>query len=512
MNVNRMLDKPMELQPSHVVRLWRERPKIWMQDVLCVTPLAWQEDAIDLYTEHNRLGLVASKGVGKTWLLSALALHFLTTRHFPKMAALSVSKDHLQSNLWAELLKMRAQTPLLAKTLSDGAKRIALIGHEGYCFIDARAYPKEANQDEQASALAGLHADNVAFVIDEAGKIPDAVIITADAALSTGDDGDKCAKMILTGNPEEPKGLLYRAVKGKSLQRWGIMKVSGDPEDPKRSPLVSKTWAQEMIDMFGRDNPWVKVNVFGEYPDVSTTSLLTEDEIDAAMKRTIENAAVKNSQSRMGIDVARGGIDSSAIVRRQGLKVWPIEMVPSNVLGPELAGKAALLVQDNRIERIFVDNTGGYGSSVIDSLQLFPRLDVTPVVYNSRAQDQRYYNKRTEMWVRMRDWVKKGGCLPYDKMLAEELMMPLLLFHGGVMRLEEKEQIKKRLGRSPDRADALAQTFADVEEVSFFYESSSETEEEDPWEMVNRRRNQSNHISEESQIDKYYKPPPNYRA
>jgi hypothetical protein len=165
---------------------------------------------------------------------------------------------------------------------------------------------------------------------------------------------------------------------------------------------------------------------------------------------------------------------------------------------------------------VFVDNTGGYGSSVIDSLALFPNLDITPVVYNAKAQDPRYLNKRTEMYMRLRDWVRNGGQLPNDPGLAEELMMPRIIFHGGKSRLEEKEQIKARLGRSPDKADALAQTFADVETHSFYADFSSakgpnnQTEQEfaEAW----HRRNQGNYISDQSHIDKSYRPMPNYKS
>lgn len=131
-----------------------------------------------------------------TFIIAILGWHFFATNHQPKMAALSVTKEHLKSNLWAELLRWRASSPLLVKSTNDGAEKISLKGHEGYSFIDARSYPKQADETTMASALAGLHADNVAFLIDEAGTIPDSVLATADAALSTGDGPRKKAKIL----------------------------------------------------------------------------------------------------------------------------------------------------------------------------------------------------------------------------------------------------------------------------------------------------------------------------
>jgi hypothetical protein len=512
-NVQRLLNKPSTLQPHQLIKLWRHRPKIFFKDAFDVTLDAWQEDVVDLYMENNRLALVASKGPGKTFTLAMLGWHFFITNHQPKMAATSITKDHLMANLWAELLKWRAKSRLLTLSTNEGFSKITLKGHEGYSFIDARSFSKSADEKAQQSALAGLHADNVAFLIDEAGMIPDAVLITADAALSTGDSATKKAKLLVTANPEEPKGLIYNAYMGRSVQKWAVYTISGDPDDPKRAPRVDIKWAREVIAQFGKDSPYALVNVFGKYPATSSNMLISEQEVRDAMSRTIDDNLLKNFQMRLGIDVARGGIDSTVFFLRRGKKAYPPEQIPSNVLGPELAGKAAMMVQDLKVERIFVDNTGGFGGSVVDSLQLFPNIDVTPVHYNSKAQDKRYYNKRTEMWVRMRDWIRDGGCLPNDPALAEELTTPRLQFHGGMFRLEEKEQIKQRLGRSPDKADALAQTFADVEQPSFYAEYEERIAEfGDPLEYYRQKSQARNYYSDESQVDKFYYSPPNYKA
>ena len=516
-NVQRYLNKGADLQPHHIMKLWRHRPIIFVKDVFDVTYDLWQEEYVDLYMNHSRVAAVASKGPGKTFTLATIGWHFFITRHLPKMAALSITKDHLKANLWAELRKLRAQSELVKRTVADGETRLNRIGHEGYSFIDARSFPKSADENTQASSLAGLHSDNVAFLIDEAGMIPDAVINTADAALSTGSEGDKCAKLLVTANPEQPKGVIYRAYMGHSKQDWAVMTISGDPDDPKRAPRVDRKWAEEMIEQYGRDDPYVMINVLGKYPKVGVDTLLSDVEVREAQMRTIDEHEIKNAQPRLGLDVARGGVDRTCFVRRRGLKAYMPETFGSDLNGPALAGIASKMQIDHRIERIFVDDTGGFGSSVIDSLDNHPHLDVTPIKYNARAQDPRYYNKRTEMWMRMRDWVRKGGCLPADPGLAEELCAVRFYQRGGVIRLEEKEQVKSRLGRSPDKADALAQTFADVEQPSFFAEYGAPQLDPDDMSDEDFMRTYAGmgvnrHISEESQLDPYYHMGNNHRA
>lgn len=496
-----LLNKPSSLMPAHVIKLWQHKPVIFFRDAMDVTLDLWQEEATQLYVDHARLALLASKGPGKTAHLSMMCWHFFLCFYRPKIACMSISEAHLKSNLWAELLMWRSKSRLLQASANDGLTRITLKGHEGYSFIDARSYPKSADTAAMAASLAGLHSDNVGFFIDEGGSIPDAIYNTADAALSGGDGPRKRARLVTTGNPEKPDGTIYRAYKESlkdpsmrdpEMPEWAVYRVTGDPLDPKRAPRVDIKWAQSQIKLYGRDNPWVKVNVLCEYPDVASDRLLTEEEVDAAMNRNIEQREVVRSQVRLGVDVARGGIDDSALVRRRGLKVYHIETEPSSLTGPELSGKIQFLTKQHKIERVFIDNTGGYGGSVIDNLNLGTRsVYVTPVVYNASAQDKlRFANKRAEMYVRMRDWIKSGGCLPRDAKLKEELLAPEIWFIGNKFQLEDKAQIKIKLGRSPDRADALAQTFCDVEE-----ESEHTDPHEDPYGYAKQYRG---HISDPS--------------
>ena len=361
---------------------------------------------------------------------------------------------------------------------TDGATRIAMTGQEGYSFIDARAFPKHADNTQMVSTLAGLHADNILFVLDEGGLIPDSVIATADAALSTGDDKEKCAKMISAGNPEAPKGIIYRAAMGRSTQQWAIYRITGDPDDPKRAPRVSKQWAAETIQEYGRDNPWVQVNVLGEYPSISEDYLISEQECIDSAQREIKSST-KHMQVRMGVDVARGGVDNSCIIVRRGLEILAKELRSSALKGVEMANEILVLWHKYKVEKVYVDDTGGYGAAVVDALGTYPEVVVTPIKYNtSSSQKDKYFNVRSQMWVEMRDWIRRGGKIPNDPALIEELSSAKVQFQLGKMRIEEKDMIKARIGRSPDRADALSQTFYDIEQQSQYYYSEDKKMED----------------------------------
>jgi hypothetical protein len=108
---------------------------------------------------------------------------------------------------------------------------------------------------------------------------------------------------------------------------------------------------------------------------------------------------------------------------------------------------------------VFVDDTGHWGHGVIDQLDV-AGIPYLPLVYHAKANHPRYKNRRAEMYIEGSKWLKRGGKLPDDRELIGEMSAITYTFDQGAFVIEPKDQIKARLGRSPDKADALMQTFA----------------------------------------------------
>jgi hypothetical protein len=106
----------------------------------------------------------------------------------------------------------------------------------------------------------------------------------------------------------------------------------------------------------------------------------------------------------------------------------------------------------------FADATGGWSAGACDVLRA-SGIGVIDVQFAAPAMDPRYKNRRAEIWFAMADWIKRGAALPPVPELVGELTAPTFVFNGGKFQLEDKDQVKARLGRSPDLADALALTF-----------------------------------------------------
>jgi len=454
------------------LRLWRIKYEIFFEEVLGMELDDWQKDFMNSFLKNERTVAIASKGVGKTKLLAGCALYMLVLYHEPKIAVMSVTKDHLRDNLWAEITKFIEKSPFLKSHLDYSATRIGIKGST-IAFISSRSIPKGANEEDMKSALAGLHANHVGFFVDEAGSMPDSLWDTADGILANEQlhpTIPKFARILACANAEMPRGLFYRVytsnVSGnKSVEatQWNMINISSDPLDPKRSKRVSKAWAQGVIDKYGgRDHPVVKINVLGIYPDTSQELFLSEWEIDEAMRRSYEDHLVAHHEPSMGVDVSRGG-DDTILVTRRGLKTHPFVKVAPGADGHEVGRAVLREAFARKVQRVKVDGTGGYGLSVVDYLKAEGSLDVVSIIYNRTAtRPESFNNIRTEMYCAMRDAIRAGLALPNDPMLKEDLLAPKLNIRGSRFELEAKEEIRKRIGRSPDRADALAQTFAEV--------------------------------------------------
>jgi hypothetical protein len=435
------------------MRRWRENPVLFVREVLGAEPDAWQADVLQAFPKHQRLAMKACKGPGKTTVLAWLMWNFFATRPFPKILATSVTGDNLGDNLWPELAKWRDRSDLLRTTSTWMKTRIIANDHPEQWFMSARTWPKGGDSTDQAHTLAGTHADYMLFVLDESGGIPDAVSATAEAGLSTGID----LKIVQAGNPTHLEGPLYRACTSQR-HLWHVVDITGDPDDPKRSPRISTQWAREQIEMYGKENPWVQVNVFGNFPPSSLNTLLGPEEVRSSIERNVLLEAYEFSQKRIGVDVARFGSDSTIIFPRQGLKAMnPVVM--RNARCDEISARVMLGVNKWQCDAEFVDDTGGFGAGVIDFM-LQSGSNPYAINFSSKATDSRYFNRRSEMWFEMAEWVKRGGQLPNIPELMGDLTTPQYTFQNGKFRLEEKEQIRKRLGRSPDYGDALALTFA----------------------------------------------------
>jgi len=445
---------------------WRGNVTQFVYENFGFEPDEWQKEVFDVFPSQDpdkiRISMQACVGPGKSFTLACCGWNFISCYgdgiDKPKGAVLSITNQNLKDNLWAEYAKLHKMSPFLAKYFEQNDDRIYAKSDKKDWFISARTFDKKANVRDQGRTLSGLHSRFMMIQIDESGDIPAGIGKVAEQAMVQ--ENAIFKKIMQAGNPTSLQGLLYAAAT-KERDKWYVIRITGDPDDPKRSPRIDKAWAQEQIDTYGRDDPWIRPAILGRFPDQSINSLLSSEEVEVAMERHYGPESYNFSQVRIGCDVALQGDDETCMFTRQGLVALP--PVNMRLRDPaEIASRLIIEKEQRNADRIYVDNTGGWGSGVISSFRQAGHVAV-PVEFAGKANTNRFFNKRSEMWWRMAEWVKQGGALPNCPELVAELTEPTYTHKNGRLIIEPKEKVKERIGRSPDRADALAMTFWEID-------------------------------------------------
>jgi hypothetical protein len=272
---------------------------------------------------------------------------------------------------------------------------------------------------------------------------------------------------------------------------WKTISITADPDDPMRTPRVSVEHARQMIQEYGADNPWIRVTIFGQFPDADFNALIGIEECIAATKRVYRLSDIESSSKILGIDVGREGDDPSVICKRQGLQMFKMSTY-RNLDGIQGAAQANRQWEEFGADAAFVDNTGGFGSTWVDQLRVLGRTPV-PVNFSSDAHDKvRYYNKRAEMAFDLVAWIRRGGAIPDSDELIKALTLTNYAFKGDKVGdrviIEPKADVKKKLGFSPDHFDAAMLTFAEpVMPKALIKPARPMQTEYDPFASLNQR-------------------------
>lgn len=203
-----------------------------------------------------------------------------------------------------------------------------------------------------------------------------------------------------------------------------------------------------------------------EYPNNSTEAFqLTGDDlyIDSSLiMRARKTNAEKYGPLILGVDPARYGDDRTSIIRRCGRVAYGLESyIKKDTM--EIAGIVHKIILDEKPSKVCVD-VGGLGAGVVDRLnELGHRELVIPINAGSKPLDsKRYFNKRAEMWGELKQWLMQDPVqIPdIDSLHADLCSLKYKYDSNSHLRIETKEDARKRGVRSPDEADALCLTFA----------------------------------------------------
>jgi hypothetical protein len=444
-----------QAQQIEIFRRWYLDPSDMCRDLWQTEPDAWQMEVFRVFRTSPRIAMAACAGPGKSWTLAVLCWNFLLTRPNCWIGVTSITKDNLASGLWTELARLYEKSELLKKLFDMTKTYIAYRQSPATWKLEARTWAKDADPTAIGSALRGPHTDYIMWVLDETGDYPNSVLPVCENIFAS---SPKEAHIVMAGNPLKLDGPLYRACTvAKDL--WHVARITADPDDPLRTPRIPVEYARQQIEQYGRDDPYVMVNILGQFPSQNFNSLISMDEVRASMNRMYREFELVNTARILGVDVARDGLDFSIISRRRGLQMYPMSKY-RNIDSIQGASLVAREWTEFKADATFVDSTGGFGAGWIDQLKVLGHAPVGIHFNETALKTERYVNKRTEMMFEMVDWIKRGGAIPNDDRLAAALTQTTYIFRKDRVLIEPKDNVKRKIGYSPDEMDAAILTFA----------------------------------------------------
>ena len=428
------------------INKYQYEPTLFCENVLNVKPDQWQSELMQAVVDGERkISVRSTHGVGKSSVASWILIHTLLTHLDCKLIVTAPTSGQLFDALFAELKKWIGEMPEALQDLVDiKSDRISLKSRSAEAFISARTSRKE-----QPEALAGVHSQGkVILLCDEASGIPEQVYESASGSMS-----GKNTHTILLGNPTRNSGLFYDT-HHKLKGAWRTFHISAYDSD-----RVSDEFVEEMAMRYGEDSSAFKVRCLGEFAEETDDTIIPLELIDSAIQREIpvdHNVA----DTIWALDVARHGADSSVLVKKTGSTITEIKSWKRLDL-MELSGRIHAEYDttepENRPHELYVDVIGmGYG--VLDAINSIGRINAVGInVAESPSQKETYMNLRSELWFKFKSFLENKMCkLPNNEyMIADLIGVKYKFTAAGKIQVESKDQIKKRLGRSPDFADAL---------------------------------------------------------
>jgi len=468
----------LDVVDSGMARQFRADPIGFFRRILGVVPWARQAEIIEAIWEHDRVACKSGHKVSKSNTAAGVALGFYSSFDDARVIMSSTTSRQVDQILWREVKMLRARGGRCVECKEAGrderpCPHSALI--EGDIGELARTGLKSADFREivgftakEGEAVAGISGRRLLYIVDEASGVPDEIFEAIEGNRAGG------AKILLLGNPTRTQGYFFDAFHEKKAF-WHCITISSEEspnvvEGREVIPgLATREWIEEKKEEWGEDSPLYRVRVKGEFATREDGRIFSIHAIEQAEQLWHDKSIAVAGRLFLGVDPAgaTGTGDESAFAARRGKKV--LELVTKRGLTEEghlvwIVGMLTRLRQPREIPVVVVDREGGIGSKLAVLLRSYADEHKTSLVLVSvRASDRAvrqpvvYDRMRDELAANLEAWFRDGGAIPEDTRLEGELHeLEWEPQANGRVKITRKTQLRKALGRSPDRYDAVA--------------------------------------------------------
>lgn len=440
---------------------------------------SYQSDFLSKITPFCKASIRGPRGLGKTALNSWLVLWFALTRdNAPdgmdwKIITTAGSWRQLDKFLWPEIHKWvhRLDWSVIGRA---PARRDSEELSMSLRFSTGEAI---AVASSNSDLVEGAHADKIMLLLDEAKAIPEAVWDALEGSFSSNiAESGREAIVVATSTPGPTEGRFYEIhQKTPGLEDWIVQHVT--LEQCIAEKRVNPKWAEARRLHWGEASPLYKNQVLGEFASGRASGIIPLEWVEAAVERWYiwKGKGHPGRVTSYGVDVSGGNEDLDRTVIAvcvDGMKildVYPLSFKSQGTALMETAGQVKRL-QDQYLGGVAVIDSIGIGAGTIARLNEmhYPTIPFN-ASYATSLTDMsgslRFTNWRAAGWWLLREMLDPHNgfdiCLPPDKegtYLMPDLIAPQsVITSSGAMAVESKKDIRKRIGRSPDYADAVIQ-------------------------------------------------------
>lgn len=499
-----MADNNLEQKGINLIKSWQADWCKFAREALGVMLDQEQEAILQSVQFNPRTSVASGTARGKDFVtaVAAICFMYLTPRWNNKGELIENTKVALTGPTDRQVKNI--MMPEISRLYRRAQKRgITLPGR--LTTYDIRTDSEEwfltgfKADEHNHEAWSGFHAVNTMFGITEASGISDSTYDAIEGNLQGN------SRILLVFNPNTTIGYAAKSQKGARWNKFRLNSLTAPNVQEKRIIIpgqVDYPWVKDKLELwcdkirpeeakeeeadFKFEEQWYRptdvfrVKVLGRFPKVDEGVLIPEEWIELAQKRWHEYAHPNSpiEPLRLGVDVAGMGRDCTVYCHRFGDYVKKFDVNNSGGVANhmEVAGKTKILLDTHKDSFASID-TIGEGAGVYSRLvELGYKDTAISCKYSESAKGHNeeplkdingvyeFANMRAYLFWAARDWLnpanKRNAMLPPGDNLKEEASEIKWKFRSdGKIIIEDKEDIKKRLGRSPDEFDALANTF-----------------------------------------------------
>jgi hypothetical protein len=496
---------------------------VFAADVLDANLDKEQQDILSSFQFNPKTSVVSGNGRGKDYVsaVCAMCFHYLTPRFNDKGVLTANSKTILSAPTDRQLLgiMMPEVARLYYRMCANGFGQVLggkLTAYNLTTEFKEWFLTSFVADEHKTESWSGWHAVNTAFIITEGSGIGETVYNAIEGNLQGN------SRLLIVFNNNTGTGYAANSLHSKQFKSFRLDSLTA-PNVLQRKLVIPgqvewewingrvKEWCVKIDERefneaegdfawmdeddqraYYRPNDLFRVKVRGLAPKVGIDVLVPGEWIEEANRKYLEQQATGfeiNKPLRLGADIAGMGTDSTCFCLRYGPLVKEFQMLKSQGASHmEAAGNIKAILsantdtQKNIVAQAFID-TIGEGAGVYSRLQEQDVDRAYSCKFSEGANDgnkplkditgqYEFLNMRAYLYWCIRDWLnpinKTGAMLPPDKELMQELMQTKWEFmSNGKIKIESKDEIKKRIKRSPDKADSLANTFWPVEDYDY---------------------------------------------